>query len=60
VHPVVNTARLNADRCVECGNVRYPSRAAGRKAARMVSPGRRLRVYQCGDYWHLTSIRGGD
>jgi uncharacterized OB-fold protein len=57
---VVNTARLNAGQCAECGKSRYPSRAAARKAARMVSPGRRLRVYQCGDYWHLTSIHGRD
>src|SRR6266700_1900629 len=60
VHPVVNTARLNVGRCAECGKTRYPSRAAARKAARMVSPGRRLRLYQCGDYWHMTSIRGRD
>jgi hypothetical protein len=52
VHPVVHTARLNADR----DKSRYPSCAA----ARMVSPGRRLWVYQCGDYWHLTSIRSRD
>ena len=47
VHPAVNTARLNVGECAECGNSRYLSRAAVRKAARMVSPGRRLRVYQC-------------
>jgi hypothetical protein len=60
VHPMVHTARLNDGRCPRCGKNRYPSRAAARKAARMVSPGRRLRVYQCGEYWHLTSIRERD
>jgi hypothetical protein len=60
VHPVVNAARLNTGRCPQCGKNRYPSRAAARKAARILSPGRRLRVYQCGEYWHLTSIREQD
>jgi len=57
---VAHAARLNAGRCPLCGKNRYPSRAAARKAARMVSPGRRPRVYQCGDHWHLTSIRERD
>jgi len=56
VHPVVHAARLDSGRCPQCGKSRYPSRAAARK----VSPGRRLRVYQCGDCWHLTSIRERD
>ena len=60
VNRAVTTARLNAGRCAECGKSRYPTRALARKAARMVSPGRRLRIYPCGDYWHMTSARGRD
>ncbi|HUY50826.1 MAG TPA: hypothetical protein VMV92_34820 [Streptosporangiaceae bacterium] len=55
INPVVNSARLRHGRCPECGKCRYPRRADARKAARIVSPGRRLRVYPCGDYWHLVS-----
>jgi hypothetical protein len=60
VHPVVNTAGLNVGQCAECGKNRYLSRAAARKAARMVSPGRRLRACQCTGYWHVTSSRSRD
>jgi hypothetical protein len=60
VNPVVNTAGLNAGQCTECGKCRCrPTRALARRAARMVSPERRLRIYPCSDYWHMTSSRGG-
>jgi hypothetical protein len=41
--------------CPECGKVCYSTRRYARRAGRTIFPGRRLRVYQCGDYWHHTS-----
>jgi len=58
ISPVAHTARLHHGACARCGKNRYPDRSTARKAARIVSPGRRLRVYRCGGYWHLTSSRG--
>jgi hypothetical protein len=41
--------------CPDCGKVRYRTRADARAARRQLSGDRPRRVYQCGDYWHLTS-----
>lgn len=41
--------------CPTCGKLRWPSRAAAKKAARQMTGrvGGRLTAYRCGDYWHL-------
>jgi hypothetical protein len=41
--------------CPVCGKRCYPKRKAARLAARRLYPGKHMREYQCGDYWHLTS-----
>lgn len=41
--------------CPVCGKKSYLSRKGARQAARILYPGRRKRIYGCGDYWHFTS-----
>jgi hypothetical protein len=55
INPVASTARLHHGQWPQCGECRDPRRADVRRAARIVSSGRRLRVAPCGDYWHLAS-----
>ncbi|GAA1768311.1 hypothetical protein [Nonomuraea bangladeshensis] len=47
---------IHADRhfgpCSECGRVRYVSKKAAKIAARQIHPGKKLRAFACGDYWH--------
>ena len=46
--------------CPDCGKRRYSSRAQAKRAARANRcPGRRLRAYRCGGWWHLTSRDAG-
>jgi hypothetical protein len=46
------------DTCA-CGKIRYTSKAAAKAAARQMrgrgKGGNRMRAYQCGGFWHLTS-----
>lgn len=35
-----------------CGNDRYASKKVAKRAARQLHPGKNLRAYKCGDYWH--------
>lgn len=41
--------------CPDCGKVRYWSRTAARKERRSIPGSSARRVYQCGDFWHLSS-----
>lgn len=43
--------------CQSCGRPKksYATRADARRDARLI-PGRKIRVYRCGCYWHLTSV----
>lgn len=43
--------------CPACGKRAYDTRTIARRAARMLYPGYKMRVYQCHDtpWWHLTS-----
>lgn len=41
--------------CPVCGKKRYSSRQAAKRDARRLFPGDRMRVYQCGTSWHITS-----
>jgi ribosomal protein L32 len=41
--------------CPDCGKVRYPSRRAAKQVAMRVYQDRRMRAYQCGGFFHLTS-----
>ena len=43
--------------CAACGKYSYLSRRDATRAARQRPrrPGSKLRPYQCGAYWHLTS-----
>ena len=41
--------------CAACGKRGYASRDQAEKAARLLHPGERMRAYQCGPLWHLTS-----
>ncbi|QFY09606.1 hypothetical protein GBF35_25760 [Nonomuraea phyllanthi] len=47
---------IDADRhfgyCKECGRVRYASKRMAKVAARQIHPGKNLRAFPCGDYWH--------
>jgi hypothetical protein len=47
---------IDADRhfgcCKECGRVRYASKRTAKAAARQIHPGKKLRAFECGDYWH--------
>jgi hypothetical protein len=44
-----------------CGKRAYTSRAVARRAARVLYPGRKMRVYECpaAPWWHLTSQDAG-
>ncbi|WP_433235412.1 hypothetical protein ACQPYK_25295 [Streptosporangium sp. CA-135522] len=35
-----------------CGSYRYASKKIAKLAARQIHPGRNLRAYRCGNYWH--------
>jgi hypothetical protein len=41
--------------CPACGKRGYASRQAAKQGAVRIYPGARMRVYQCGSLWHLTS-----
>ena len=41
--------------CPACGKRCYPRRKAAKLAARRLYPGKHMRAYQCGEFWHLTS-----
>lgn len=41
--------------CPACGKCCYQRRKTARLAARRLHPGKHMRAYRCGDYWHLTS-----
>jgi hypothetical protein len=52
----VNIATLlSHGTCHDCGKVRYASRTKARHAGRVLYPGTRMRAYECGTWWHLTS-----
>jgi len=48
---------IEADRhfghCKRCGRIRYASKRVAKAAARQLHPGRHLRAFQCGGYWHF-------
>lgn len=39
--------------CPDCGESCFPRRKAARAVARLLYPGRHMRAYRCGIYWHL-------
>ena len=47
---------LQLGRCAACGSARYGSRRQARYAARIASPGMRLRSHRCGGFWHLRAF----
>ena len=49
------TAQLPIATCAECGKRAYTSKTSAKNAARVLYPGERMRVYKCGQWWHLTS-----
>lgn len=46
--------------CAACGKYSYPSRKAAKTRARQLYPGETMRVYRCGDAWHMTSTSTAD
>ncbi|MEU8195270.1 hypothetical protein AB0C10_15965 [Microbispora amethystogenes] len=42
---------MDVGRCL-CGEPRYVSKKRAKAAARDLHPGRTMRPYQCGQYWH--------
>jgi hypothetical protein len=42
--------------CPDCGKRGYISKRAAKQAAGVLYPGTRMRVYRCGDMWHMTSF----
>lgn len=49
---------LSGNVCQTCGLPKqsFDTRTKAKKAARVVRE-KKLRVYRCGPYWHLTSVR---
>ena len=41
--------------CQACGKVCYANRRDARRAARRLYPGKHMRAYRCGTWFHLTS-----
>jgi hypothetical protein len=41
--------------CLACGKQAFPSRRIARRAARILYPGRRMRLHSCAGRWHHTS-----
>jgi hypothetical protein len=44
-----------APECADCGKKCYPSRKMARAVARILFPGQRMRAYECGGAFHVTS-----
>ena len=44
-----------APECAACGKKCYPDRKLAKAVARILYPGRTMRVYGCGEGFHLTS-----
>lgn len=42
--------------CGWCGKRGYPTRPAAKRAAGIIQTSERLRVYSCGNVWHITSV----
>lgn len=53
----LNPAKVSAPvaRCPACGKWGYCSRQVVKRAAVRIYPGSRMRFYQCGPLWHMTS-----
>ena len=49
------TAQLPIATCADCGKRAYTSKGSAKNSARLLYPGQRMRVYRCGEWWHLTS-----
>jgi len=41
--------------CPACGKKTYPTRQACEREARRLYPDMTMRVYPCGDWWHMSS-----
>lgn len=41
--------------CPECGKHSYTSKQQAKRSARVLYPESRMRVYECGGMWHMTS-----
>lgn len=46
-------SQLHLGPCPECGQIRYATKKRAKNAARDLHPGRTLRPYPCGGYWHF-------
>ena len=46
------TAQLPIATCPDCGKRAYTSKGSAKNSARVLYPGQRMRVYQCGPWWH--------
>ncbi len=44
-----------APECGACGKKSYPSRKMAKAVMRILYPGRKMRVYDCGEGFHATS-----
>ncbi len=41
--------------CPDCGKVGFPDRQSAKQAARQLYPDTLMRVYRCGQWYHMTS-----
>lgn len=41
--------------CAACGKKNYASKQDAKRGAARIHPGIRMRFYQCGPWWHMTS-----
>lgn len=48
-------SRFGLATCADCGKRAFVSKRAAKRSAAVTFPGQRMRVYQCGEWWHLTS-----
>jgi hypothetical protein len=48
--------RVSLHTCEVCGKQCFDSQRSAKSAAPRIFPGKKMRFYQCGDYWHLTSV----
>jgi hypothetical protein len=49
------TEFMPAATCPDCGKRAYASKQEAKRGAARIYPGVRMRFYQCGQWWHMTS-----
>lgn len=45
--------------CPDCGKQCFKTRHLAKVSAERIFPGQTMRFYECGDFWHFTSVTAG-